>query len=247
MNTVIGVSLPGSGHQLLLGMLKAYFGPEFHYGRDATEIPQASPNPHRWQFIRNDSLDLIRLQIPDLKYLIQYRSFDSWIVSVYDRILASHPGQTDSSEGFGDFVSHNFTHYRIFMDRWVFPDMSQNQLVLSYEQLVHYPLESLQLAIWWLDSTHEIDASRLRGVISDAEIRLPASLQDFRHYDPELFDRIGRLSLTREEVRVVCLALMGREPAQKMWLRFQSHDSVEQMVQIICDSPEYKNRMRSGK
>ncbi len=246
MDHVIGVSWPGSGHRLLVRMLRDYFGPVLRYGRTAAEISRAPQKEGQLSLLGNDGIDLFGLQAANLRYLIQYRSFESWVVSAYDKVLACTPGQTDSFEAFSTFVSRNFTPYRTFMDRWVNPDISQHQLVLSYEQLVHYPLESLQLAIRWLDRAHQVDQSRLRGIIAAAGIRPQSALEDFRYYDPEFFGRIADLSLTREEVRAVCLSLLGREPAEKMWLSFQCNASVEKMSRVIRDSSEYKNRMQAG-
>lgn len=245
MDQVIGVSWPGSGHRLLVGMLRDYFGPKLIYSGNAAGVSQATQDEGALSLLANDSLGMFGMQAGNLRYLIQYRGYESWVVSAYDRMLASLPGQMDSLDLFSAFVSRNFTPYRAFMDRWIHPEASKTQLALSYEQLVHYPQESLRLAIWWLDHAHEINQTRLQETIAAAGIRTQSPPEEFRYYDRELFEKIARLSLTREEIRAVCLSLLGREPAERMWLDFQAHASVSKMIQVIRASSEYKRRMQA--
>jgi hypothetical protein len=87
MNCVVENIWLRSGHLLLVRMLRKYFGPELRYSRTAAEITGNVQKRGGVLLLGNDSIGLFGLQSTNFRYLIQYRSFESWIVSTYDRIL----------------------------------------------------------------------------------------------------------------------------------------------------------------
>lgn len=263
MDHVIGVSWPRSGHHLLVRLLTSYFGPEFRYcdfygGIDGCCKTMPCTRAAEVHFTKSHDFDLTLPQIEGRKYLIQYRDYLPSIVSNYELSLLEQPKEQDTAENFALFASTQFTGHKNFMTRWVHSDFAQSQLLLSYEQLITYPRESLALAVWWLDPDAAVDETRIEQAVSEvagekverwkvqplehAGVHADRDLTAFRHYNPALFEQLGRLSLTREEVRRSFRILLGRPPAEKSYLHFQSLGSVEEMEDALRASDEYRQR-----
>lgn len=266
MDHVTGISWPRSGHHLLTRLLKLYFGPDFGYcdfyggieGCCKTVPCQRTDKIH---FTKSHDFNLDVPQIEGRKYLIQHRAFLPSGVSNYELFLLSKPQELDTRETFLAFISQQFTSYRSFMNRWVYSEFGSNQLQLSYEQLLAYPKESLRLAVWWLDPDDPIDEARLDQAIAQVSgekveswrvetlksvgVHGDRNLTEFRHYEPGLFARLEKLTLTRQQVEATFVALLGRAPAEKMYMAFQCLGSIEEMEAAIKDSQEYQQRQAS--
>lgn len=267
MDHVTGVSWPRSGHHLLVRMLKLYFGETFGYCDFYGGIEGCCKTV---PCTRTDSVHLTKShdfhqevpQIEGRKYLVQYRDYLPSGVSNYELFLLNKPKELDTRETFVAFISQQFTAYRIFMDRWVTSEFGADQLQLSYEQLLAYPKESLRLAVWWLDPQTPVDEARLDLAIAQVSgekveawqietlqsvgVHEDRDLSEFRHYEPELFSRLSRLKLTRQEVADAFMSLLGRPPVEKTYLTFQCLDSIEALEAALCDSEEYRQRQASS-
>lgn len=266
MDNVIGVSWPRSGHHLLVRLLKFYFGDKMRYcdyygGIEGCCKTLPCTREADIDFTKSHDFDLTLPQIKGRKYLIQYREFLPSTVSNFELFLLHKPRDLDTRQGFATFVSKQFTAHRRFMDRWVYSEFGSSQLQLSYEQLLAYPKESLRLVVWWLDPQDPLDDARLDQAIAQVSgekveswrvetlqsvgVHGDRDLSEFRHYDPDLFAKLKRLTLTREEVEATFLALLGRKPAEKIYLAFQCLGSIEEMETEIRNSQEYQQRQAS--
>lgn len=265
METVIGVSWPRSGHHLLVRLLTLYFGPGFRYcdyygGIKGCCKSVPCTRTDEIHFTKSHDFDLDLPQITGRKYLVQYRDFLHSVVSNYELSLLKQSRETDTPENFRAFASAQFTRYRGFMRRWVHSDFAQAQLLLSYDQLITYPKDSLRLAIWWLDPDNALDEERIEKVVAEVAgekveswkvqplaksgVHANRDLTSFRHYDPALFAQLERLKLTREEVQQAFRTVLGRAPAEKSYLQFQLLASIEAVETALRASEEYQRRQK---
>ena len=267
MDHVTGVSWPRSGHHLLVRMLGLYFGEAFGYcdfygGIKGCCKTVPCTRIHRVHLTKSHDFQQEVPQIIGRKYLIQYREYLPSAVSNYELFLLDKPKEVDSRETFTAFISQQFSAYRTFMDRWVTSEFGADQLQLSYEQLLAYPKDSLRLAVWWLDPQTPVDEARLDLAIAQVSgekveswrietlqsvgVHDDRDLSEFRHYEPELFSRLDRLKLTREEVAQAFMSLLGRPPAEKTYLTFQCLGSIAELEAALRDSEEYRQKQANS-
>jgi hypothetical protein len=263
MDFVIGVSWPRSGHHLLVRLLSSYFGPEFRYcdyygGIEGCCKSMPCTRAGEIHFTKSHDFDLDLPQNPGQKYLVQYRDYLHSVVSNYELSLLHQPPEQDTAENFVTFASEQFTGYRNFLYRWVESDFAKTQLLLSYDQLITYPKESLRLAVWWLDPETTLDEARIEKAVTEVGgerveawkveslegvgVHGNRDLSAFRHYNPALFAQLSQLTLTREEVRRSFKVLLGRAPAEKTYLHFQGLNGVEALNEALRASEEYRLR-----
>jgi hypothetical protein len=258
---VIGVSWPRSGHGMLKRLLELYYGHGFRYCefyRDDIECCRQFPCTQGKHFTKNHDWELDLPQLSDRRYLIQYRSFIPSVVSNFE--LHVRGGGEDSETGFRRFASREFGRYRGFTRKWVTSDFVRDQLILKYEDVLADPEGEFVRTVAFFDPDTPVDAARVaeavRNVASEqitaAEIRREAragvrgerKVEDFRYYDPALFDQLARLALTREEVIEGFQAVLGRRPEEAAIIPHQVQPTPAALEKVLRASDEYRAKAR---
>lgn len=263
MDNVIGVSRPRSGHHLLVRLLQLYFGDRFNYcnfygGIEGCckQLPCRRGDIH---LTKSHDFDHQLPQLPDRKYLVQYRDFVPSVVSNYELYLLSNRAEPDTEEAFYRFASADFANYRVFQNKWVTSEFGQAQQLLNYEKLIEWPKESLRLAVQWIapevtpdatlieDAVRKVGGQRVekRNVKSLAEVGIYAKrdVTQFRHYKAGAFSRLAELKLTRPEVHQAFQEILGRTPNETNMLNLQGFEKVEDLQEFLLGSDEYRQRL----
>ncbi|WP_217639326.1 hypothetical protein [Salinihabitans flavidus] len=262
---MIGISWPRSGHRMLVGLLKLYFGKSFgycnfHSGKPSVEdistCCKQIPCKHagRIMLTKNHDFDLSVPQLEGEKYLIQYRDFAPSVVSNFELFVRN--GNEDSVLSFRKFVSNQFSRYLDFVNKWVHSPFAQDQLVLNYGTFLDDPHGELQRTIRYFDPEAEPDTDRIAQAIAEVDgqkieqktvkalhksgVHGDRDLRQFRHYSPALFDEIERLRLPRQTVIAAFRKHLGRAPSELNILRFQGYESKEAFEVFLQDSKEYR-------
>jgi len=258
MDYVVGVSWPRSGHHLVARLLQLYFAEEFIYcnyygGIEGCCKTLPCARAGEVTFTKSHDFDLELPQVEGQKYLVQYRDFVPSVVSNFE--LFVREGGPDTPEGFRSFASSEFGRYRRFVRKWVLSDFGQRQLVLNYADLLNDPAVELARMVGYFDPDHAVDEARIRTVIAEVDgekvenrkverlhkvgVHPSRDVTEFRHYSPTLFEQLGRMTLTREEVRGVFVSLLGRAPAEENMIGFQALPSIEALEECVLASARY--------
>lgn len=266
---VIGVSWPRSGHHMLVRLLQLYFGPEFGYcdfygGKPwvdeietcCKQIPCVHAD--RIWLTKNHDFELNLPQIPNQKYLIQYRDFAPSVVSNFELFVRN--GGEDSVLAFRKFASGEFTRYLGFVERWVTSEFATDQLRLNYSVFLNDPHTELSRAVTFLNPGTPVDADRIAAAIANVDgeeikqgrvkslhksgVHPERALSDFRHFSPALEMELNNLHLSRSAVMEVFDTVLGRAPAEANVLRFQGFETREALTEELVDTEEYRQRQQ---
>jgi hypothetical protein len=169
------MSYPRSGHTYLAALLRAYFGPEFHYSAvypHDHEDPRLvaalrfeedrahAASPH---FLKSHDFDLTDEIVPGSKYLISVRDFfdatQSW---------NSWTGRENSSPYIRSMLHTYLPYYAGFMEKWVIPEALPDgcqRCVVHYLDLMHSPKTVLHRVVEYFGVQPEPD--RIWAVVED--------------------------------------------------------------------------------
>lgn len=195
---VAGVSWPRSGHHLMERLAQKYFGdgfkycPFYHLGAGA--CCQAFPCTRSGvSFTKNHDFGLTNAILPEVPYLVQYRSLALTAISGFELFLLD--GGQDTPESFHAFAREWADGWALFMAKWVDVRIPAERLSISYETLVSDPHSALRLAIPFFSPGTTPDEQRLAHVIeteyhvdvtkAGAKWNLNAGVKAFR--DPKSF------------------------------------------------------------
>jgi len=267
MRYVMGVSWPRSGHHMLVRLLSLYFGPafrycEFHVGHpthpDIDHCCRTAPCHHRDRihFTKNHDFDLTLPQNPNQPYIIQYRDFAHSVVSEFE--TAVRAGGIDDLGAFRHHVSRQVGSYRGFINKWVTSDFACGQLVLRYEAVLANPQEMLKRVLRLFEPNTEPDLAKIAHAVANVDgqkierkearrlvrsgVHAERNLQEFRYYDPALFDQIDRLHLSRKDVQNTFATYLGQPPKEEEMLEWQSYETVEHLAQHLVNERKAKKR-----
>ncbi len=216
MQTIQGVSLPRSGHNLLVSHLQSYFGSQdictsprgprlslSFLPRSAPAAARLSTNRFhyceyyyscRCRPCRNPgnvfqkSHDF-KLDLPvnaEQKHLVQTRDAPGVMISWFELRLAKGR-EIDTADGFRDFVRRHRDYIDGFFRKWVQADIGP-RLMLDYDEYLSRPIEWLSQVILFFDPECTVDQQRIREIVSD--IRRPRIDHQFRFYNA-LADEVG--------------------------------------------------------
>ena len=214
---VAGVSWPRSGHHLLQRLLMDYFeGFGYCNFYDAPgccgQLPCARPDIH---FTKSHDPESSVAPVAGVPYLVQYRTLVPSLLSGFELYLRN--GEEDSAHSFEQYALHSFVVWAEFLAKWV-DDIppGHERLLLSYEDLTDHPRLAMERVIPYFDAAKPIDYDHLDRVLSGAALQVVTKdtenwtagvgvknvrkVEDFRYYNPELFDRITQRA---DEVRKV--------------------------------------------
>lgn len=141
--------------------------------------------------------------------VIQIRNFLNSIVSEYE-IHAAKGDHEDTRIAFERFSAERARDYIRFVQKWVIDHKAEEKFVIFYEDFYEKPFETIERAIRIFDPelspTHDqiYDLiSRVDGhkLIEDTLTHLPGSgihsprkFEDYKHFDPDWFDTLRRMT-----------------------------------------------------
>ena len=208
MDQIQCVSLPRSGHNLLVSHLQKYFDSDMQCeSLPKKRLPFFSPVPARekdtliadrfhyceyYYACRStpcvNSINTFQkshdfeLQLPvDLhkKHIIQYRNPIGLLISWFEMRLLKNR-EVDTADGFKKFASRNQGYIDGFCAKWIDADIP-HRLMLDYEKYLSEPIESLSEVIRFFNTGQGVDLEHLRAITRDI---LPAKDNTaFRFYD----------------------------------------------------------------
>ena len=215
MKHILSVSMPRSGHHLLVRLLQAYYGEQFsycdYYGVEKKDCCQKIPCIQVSRYLDGDYIFVQknhdhRLQDPFLseyKYIVQYRhpiprSVSNFEVFVKNRNVKSKEihKKRNTSNSFYDFLERDAKYYIDFYQKYIAPNFP-NVLVLQYEYLVDNPKESLKKIVNFIQNDDEFSSFKWSTASSELKFAnrkgvkfAKRNIFDFRFFDVEKIKRI---------------------------------------------------------
>jgi hypothetical protein len=80
-----------------------------------------------------------------------------------------------------------------FHRKWVEPGEQERRILLSYEDFMQCPVDSLSKVISFIEPDRDIDVERIRAAAAD--VRETRDAMDFRFYDSSLNDHLASLGI----------------------------------------------------
>ncbi|RAZ90009.1 hypothetical protein DPM33_14255 [Mesorhizobium hawassense] len=227
---VAGVSWPRSGHHLMHRLALAYFGGDFRYCLFYTSDPaccgSAPCTRLGMNFTKNHDFDLSVPILPDVPYLIQYRSLTPATISDFELYLLD--GGADTKESFQEFARIRAEGWAAFMAKWVDSPVRFERLLVRYEDLVADPHRAFDAAVRFFAPGTKPDQERLARVIEGethvavtkqegekwtekAGVRAFRKVEAFRFHDAGFFSELE--AFAQEKRRSLAVAPVA-EPAR---------------------------------
>jgi tetratricopeptide (TPR) repeat protein len=207
--SLIGASIPRSGHHYLQNMLSRYYGDELYYCEFynppscCKTIPCTSRGQHVVSYQKNHDRDLtVPQNIEGALYIVQYRHPVPEALS--DRELDLRDGAGRRSVHYRRTHSYYLwwlaikaVYYRRFHDKWL-ARRHPHAVYLNYDDLVRDPASALRSIIGVVSGS--VDEARLSGTIDQSSMtrvsagRLgtgagrfsPRVVEKSEHFDPDL-------------------------------------------------------------
>jgi tetratricopeptide (TPR) repeat protein len=202
--TLIGASIPRSGHHYLARILNVYFENQIHYCEwygppdCCKQVPCARPGGFRVVYQKSHDWDFTLTQaVSGALYVIQCRHPVPEALSDRDLLTDSFGGPSInyrlSREYYGWWLATKAIYYRKFHDKWI-DNAPANSVSLSYEALLKDSVAALEPIIGW--AAGKIDRERLRAAVAtasparhagpNAPIFTPRAVETSRHFDRDL-------------------------------------------------------------
>lgn len=207
--SLIGASIPRSGHHFLQRMLSLYFGDQIYYcevysqPNCCKQVPCTRRAGHRVIYQKSHDRDFsLNPGVASALYLVQYRHPVPEALSDRELDLRDGLGRRSlnyrrTRNYYGWWLASKAHYYRRFHDKW-FAKRVPNGAYLDYAELAANPMATVGPIIDWVDGN--IDTEKLERVVAQASgsramAPSPASqLASFTprvveaspHYDPDL-------------------------------------------------------------
>lgn len=210
MHRVQGISLPRSGHHLLVHCLKDYFGDDLGYCSNLFRSDSFSNSEITFQKNHDFNLDLP--VEPTLKYLVQYRHPLESLVSWY-RWEVRNGIQAEMNYGWQPFINKNvpfwnlytrrntqkrwhlFLEKRIpfwtkFIRKWIIDIDHASVCHVDYSDFIRDPFNTLSRVLVFFEPEEDLDEMRLLEIIAKHDIRPKSNIKEFDYYDEQVFRNI---------------------------------------------------------
>ena len=221
--TVQSVSFPRSGHLLLYGLLRKYFGEGFSRC-EYYHCCQSVPCKKGAVYQKNHDFELDLSNDPETFHIIQYRRSAQAQLNAYFRFVhfpkqraffgrqSERPARPDAyiadsarlKRKYRRFIKKNRTYFEGFVRKWVLTNTNPNTYLLEYADFVAQPLPHLTALIRLLAPAHPVDEVRVATLIDEADIAYKHNLAEDPLYMPDFNERFG---VTDVEDRVSGLAV----------------------------------------
>lgn len=206
------VSLPRSGHHLLVrllfGLYKRRFGYCAYYHRKdrppecCGRFPCAQP---RITMAKQHDFKLTEPVPTDRPIIVQYRRFDEAVVSNFELHARHHP---DTAEEFRKFARRWAKVYSGFVTKWVEAPVTSRRLIIRYDRLTEHPAETMRELTSFLKDTrfddripalveridHVSSSGGKPNVTKGAGVVNLRSVEGFRFYNRALFKRLNAVA-----------------------------------------------------
>jgi hypothetical protein len=220
MNKIQGVSLPRTGHNLLVGHLQRYFGsneccrvdpaPSFLAARRWWSRGRRNRQPHVSAFHYCEFYYACR-QIPcrdpnnhfqkshdfdldlDVQSDVQYLIQTRKLTSLlisWFELRLLKGREVDSHEGWIQFVNRNRGYVFGFLDKWLDAARQQSMIVIDYDRYLAEPVATLSQVVRRFDPDRACDESKLRRIIKNVRPATPAC--QFRYHESTPADILAR-------------------------------------------------------
>lgn len=194
---IVSVSLPRSGHNMLMQILRTYFQERFHYCEFYTytiddcckTIPCVRQHGKEAIFIQKTHD--FESQTPILAgqpYLVQVRHIVPQILSHFDFLVRTLPGSTarDSIDCFRSFALGGLRYYKSFFERWVYGTTAGNVKMVVYDRILSHPIDEIAGVARFVLGDGELDLSRLMGATDEAHVSPQNDIRRHRYYESEI-------------------------------------------------------------
>ncbi|WP_108663070.1 hypothetical protein [Acuticoccus kandeliae] len=209
------VSWPRSGHHLLTRLLRSSLGNRFKYcefygarnrlGSECCGIfPCRKPGV---SMSKQHDLRLHEQLALDHPVIVQYRDFEHSVASHYELFIGKQAGLTDTRDEFVQFAKTKAADYAGFTAKWVHSDRP-NRLTIEYDDLMADPvgyvvkiyglyglradLPLIEHVVATVDHVTKRDGST--AITSRTGVKSLRNLEDFKWYDPDLFDELRAIA-----------------------------------------------------
>lgn len=190
----VSVSLPRSGHHLLMRILDRYFQERFHYCEFYTiddcckAIPCVRQHGKEAIFVqKTHDFEFETPILPSQAYLVQVRHIVPQILSHFD-YWARDPRSTDrdSIDCFRSFAVDRLRYYKSFFERWVYGATAGNVKLVVYDRILSRPIDEIAGVAGFVLGHARLDLSRLIGAIDEAHIAPQNDFRGHRYYETEI-------------------------------------------------------------
>lgn len=172
------MSIPRSGHNALVDVLRAYFGPAFVYGdiyRNPTSEAEFGKTVnyqknHDWvlgQPIDNESRHLVQIRNP----------FDS-TASLFTLNRRLEGDAFRHANSYPTWCREHWQYVSRFVNKWLYNPVP-HRLVVHYEDLVERPREIVTSVIQFITGWTEIDADKLRVALDAFPLKRRAGANQY--------------------------------------------------------------------
>ncbi len=227
--TFIYATFPRSGQRYLQAIVSRYFQDDvvlfepyegvLRVGRKSYQPVPISGTDNHWDFsgvvrpncvkthdFHFEGTSVLSEYFPtDRHYIVQYRHPLESITSYYEFAQKLDGVAEDSLSTWMDFFGRELTNWRRFMDMWALPDI-RPRLLVSYRELVDFPVDIAARTIAFMAPSHDIDVERLeqcvathnkRGireiaVLPDSVKQTVRNTRDFRYFDQDIFLKVEK-------------------------------------------------------
>ena len=232
-NRAISVSIPRSGHTLLMYVMEEYLA-DFHYCEYYTPPDCCKSFPCTKPCVdvqKSHDFDLLLTQDSGLRYIVQYRN--PLFSSVSDFLLRqerSPDNNCDSIYYWLGYILQRRDFWRSFVQKWVFEQTLPYIILISYEEILISTLSTFSRLLKFLRPYHQVDYQRLSEVLIKYEIKPKRALREFQYFDPLLFFLV-EFSLS-DEMKMLGMApvMQGNPDFQKMIYSFQPDEYTIRLI-----------------
>lgn len=210
VHPVACVSLPQSGHDLLVRLLFSLYRRRFGYCPGYRKDPpreccgQFPCTQPRITIAKQHDFKLNQPVPTDRPIIVLYRRFDEAVVSNFE-VRARH--QPDTAKEFRKFAKRWAKFYSRFVTKWVEEPAATRKLIIRYERLTEHPTETMREVTAFLKDTRFDDriptvvggidhfsAGGKPDVTDRAGVVNFQSVESFRFYDRSLFKRLNAVA-----------------------------------------------------
>lgn len=210
LKSVQSISFPRSGHRLVYGLLRDYFGDGLsrcEYYHCCRSVPCKKGSV----YLKNHDFELDLNNDPRRPHIVQIRRSAQSQMNAYFRFVrfpeqryffgeqslrpaqpAEYiPDSADVMREYCEFVSEKREFFVGFVQKWVLANTNPNTYFLEYSDLVTRPLPHMTSLIQWLTPGHPLDSRRVAAVVEKAGISYKHCLAEDPLFIPDFNERFA--------------------------------------------------------
>ena len=198
-NTVFSVSIPRSGHGLIVKCLKDYFRENFRYrenikglsleGMGAYDLVKTHDFGLKrpWPVNRFKGFPIRK----DYVYLIQVRDPLASLISDFELHVRDELKRPPEYQDWVTYSKKGMAYRKRFFKKWLYATtLTTNSTIVSYENLVTRPFDVLNQVLHRLFKVQRIREEALERIVEKRKIENRRKIGDFQFYDDDYFSRL---------------------------------------------------------